>query len=467
MRSAVTAPIDDEPMPPERGRRWVVAVIVFLSLVAVGWMAWDRIAWRRFQAQVTRLRSAGEPVWETDFATPQVSDSENAAIVLRRAAAELVETDDQRAHATDDFFEPALTGAAVTALGRVCDANRVALEDIRRLDSMAVADFGPRASGDPESLKASLRGLNDLSEARALGQILEYAARRAHAVGDDAAAIGYIKDLLTVARVMGQRESEVAILTSAAIESLAAQEIQYECANLRVGDAPGEVRREEVKSLIVTLLDSDSRSVRMRRALAHERCYSVVAGTNKFTRELRHCDVHGGALSWSGSLLRNDAAIIDVAPYWIDFVSDRLARPYYLLAAARSLHFDLAGSTSPSPYAVPLRGARPYKLQELFGVNWVISMTPPEPSSGIFVPSRANAARNALAAVNLAARLYQIDHDGQMPATTASLVPQYLPRMPVGVTVPTVPAFIPLTKPVPVPATQPAPVPARTQPTTR
>jgi len=294
MRPAITAAIDDEPMPPSPGRRWGVAALVFVTLVIVAWSTWDRIAWHRFQAEVTRLRSAGEPVWETDFPSARVPDSENAALVLRRAAAEVVETLEQREHSMDDFFDPPLSPEAVEALGHALHANRVALDDARRMDSMVAADFGPTGSGDPASFEMSMAELDDLDGARSVAHLLVYAARHAHASGDDQAAIAYIKDILAVARSIGGREVVVHQLIATGIDAMAAQELESAAPDLRAGDLPGQARRADVGAIIADLLDAETGHKRMLRALAHERPNLVVSATPQFTWQVRHYKLKWG-----------------------------------------------------------------------------------------------------------------------------------------------------------------------------
>jgi hypothetical protein len=462
MRPAITAAIDDEPMPPARGRRWGVAAIVFAALVTIAWSAWDRIAWRRFQAEVTRLRSSGEHVWETDFAKPVVPDSENAAIVLRRAAAEVTETPEQREHAMDDFFEPGLSPEAVEALGRVLDANRHALDDARQLNSMTAAEWGTRLSGDPATFEAEASYFQDVNGARSLAQMLALAARHAHAAGDDRAAVAYIKDMLALGRVLDTRELEGAHLVAEGIEDMASQELEYSSPDLGSGNLTGQARRAEVSGLISDLLDAASRRARMQRALAHVRPLIVASGTSKFTQQVRHLDVSWGRLG-------GKAALVDVAPDWMDRAADRIARPFFLLNAARELRLfaEMAaikpGSAWPAMPAPLGSRAQPYRFQEMFGVNWVVSLSQPDPDYRFLRAQSANAYDTAHAAVNLAARLYQIDHHGQPPATVASLVPRYMSGLPAGVTLPPVPAYLTPKKPKAPPTTSPSTMPATTQ----
>jgi hypothetical protein len=467
MKPAITAAIDDEPMPPGRARRWGVAAIMFAALVIIAWSVWDRIAWRQFQAEVTRLRSAGEPVWETDFAGPVVPDSENAATVLRRAVAETVDTYEQREHQWDGFFEPELSPEAVKVLGRALEANRRALEDSRRLDSMTAVDWGPRWSNDPATFDAEASEVRDLHGASSVAQLLAYAARHAHAIGNDEAAVAYVKDMLAIARVVDTRELEIGHAVAQAIETMASQELEYASPGLCAGDLPGQARPAEMEAIIADLLDAGGRRARMRRAVAYDRPLIVVPGTSGFTRQARHFD-----LRW-GSPIGNGATVTHVAPAFVDSAADRVARPFFLLNAARELRLyaEMAaiepGDSWPTIPSSLASRARPYHIEEMFGVNWVVSLIQPDPDYGFLRAQSTNAYDTAHAAVSLAARLYQIDHDGQMPATVASLVPGYMAGLPAGVTLPPVPAYLTPKKPKAAPTTLPSTMPATTQTTTR
>ncbi len=53
-------------------------------------------------------------------------------MLLRRASEECVETPEQQSLEQGNFFEVPLTPEAVEALGHILEANRAALEDVRR-----------------------------------------------------------------------------------------------------------------------------------------------------------------------------------------------------------------------------------------------------------------------------------------------------------------------------------------------
>src|SRR4051794_20527508 len=91
-------------------RRWpwvLLALAVALLLVIVGghWI-WSAGSARRLKAQIAIYKAAGEPIELEDFAIVGVSDAENAAIDLRKAARSI----DKTTKASDEFdrLEPAL-----------------------------------------------------------------------------------------------------------------------------------------------------------------------------------------------------------------------------------------------------------------------------------------------------------------------------------------------------------------------
>src|SRR5213078_4683144 len=84
---AVTAPVEDEPLPPSHARRWTVCLLILIALLVGVRLWWGWVADRRLRAAVDDLRGRGEPVTDADFAEPALPDEQNAAFYLQRAAA--------------------------------------------------------------------------------------------------------------------------------------------------------------------------------------------------------------------------------------------------------------------------------------------------------------------------------------------------------------------------------------------
>src|SRR5947209_13159313 len=74
----------------------------------------------------------------------------------------------------------------------------------------------------------------------------------------------------------------------------------------------------------------------------------------------------------------------------------------------------------------------------MLGGRWILSLWEDQSLSGLFIFHRRGTSARVDAALSLATRLYQIDHGGQLPATTAALIPAYFPPVPKGVSVPNV-----------------------------
>lgn len=63
---------------------WAVAALL-LVLACVRWW-WGAYAHRQLQAEIDRIKAAGEPILLEDFVTPSIPDADNAAIPLTEAA---------------------------------------------------------------------------------------------------------------------------------------------------------------------------------------------------------------------------------------------------------------------------------------------------------------------------------------------------------------------------------------------
>ncbi len=88
--SSKGSPVPASPPVPPRFwwlKRVSVLVAVVLVLVGVSRWCWGVYAWGALQAEIDRLRAAGEPMDAADFDLSPVPDERNAAIPLKEAAA--------------------------------------------------------------------------------------------------------------------------------------------------------------------------------------------------------------------------------------------------------------------------------------------------------------------------------------------------------------------------------------------
>src|SRR3954466_10227851 len=91
----VTARLEDVP-----GARWrwlgkaifVIVCVVGIALL-FGWIAWDRLADRQYQAVIAQLRAEGFAVTPDDPAPPAIDPNKNGAVMLVAAAQQVKQVD--------------------------------------------------------------------------------------------------------------------------------------------------------------------------------------------------------------------------------------------------------------------------------------------------------------------------------------------------------------------------------------
>ena len=415
----VTAPVDDEPLPPYRFRlRHQMAVAFAVLALALGVRAWwGWYAQRRLDAAIAELRAKGEPVTEADFADPAVPDEQNAAFFIRRAASAFTQSERQREDERHEkFYVNPLSLEALASIGGLLHDNRQALADIRKSRGTRLVRW------DPPPLTADEEQRLDFARAIArehrLRDLLGYGVMHAIGTGNDAEAVERLRDMLFLADRCGRRGFITAHLLSIGIAARAAAEAQAIAAELRVGESRGAAKRGQVQALILELLDSNGARQNLLDSLRRERVLSV-----------GYAHVHPVAHRY-GRYDENGKLVFHSSPEWLNVPASFVARPYALLHAERSIRYhttlhDLLQAVD-EKFLPPSPRRKPNPQTGLFGVEWVCKCFEPGGLDRVAGVHQTAMSERAGAAVALAGRLFEL-HRGPRPASTAELIPTYIP----------------------------------------
>lgn len=415
---AVTAPVEDE-APPCRlwSRRRVLFLLTLLALpLAVRWW-WGGYAQRRLDAAIAELRARGEPVAEADFADPAVPDEQNAAFYLRRAAGRFVLTGQQREdEGREGFYVSPLSPEAVASIAGLLRDNRQALADVQKARAMPSVrwDSPPLTADDAQRWRFA----RAISREHRLRDLLRYGVMHARATGDHSEAVERLRDMLFLADRFGRRGFVTAHLLANGIAAGAAEEAAAVAAGMRVGESPGAATRGQVEGLIHDLLDADAAR---RNALESVRRERVLA--------IRYARVHS-VVHWYGRPDEHGEMVFVTSPQWLNVAVSWVTRPYALLHAERSLKYQTALydvlQSVDEKFQAPLPPRKPDPETGLFGVEWVTKCFGRDELDRVPGLHQAAMTQRAGAAVALASRLFELDH-GRPPASTAELVPRYVP----------------------------------------
>ncbi|KKL90434.1 hypothetical protein LCGC14_1904700, partial [marine sediment metagenome] len=247
-----------QPTRRTRRRKWPIWVAVGLVglclLLVIAWWSenskWDR----RIQAELDRYRAAGQPVYPRDFDPPPTSDDDNAALALKEAAAAIKLTTTQ-----DDLVgqvDPVIVADNLDEFRKIAEENSEVFELTHLARSLKGADWGYRLRSPTINVV-----LPDLSEQRPLARFLCSMAIYHHKTGDDTAAIEMLRDALAVGRIRRKTPFLISDLVAISIEAIVSSTIEGIVVDLNIHtdgsntpDAPSDVGREQIKSLIAELL---------------------------------------------------------------------------------------------------------------------------------------------------------------------------------------------------------------------
>ena len=405
-------------------RLTAAGVVLVLAMLGLR-LWWGHVADERLQAKIAEYRALGQPVLPEDFRREPIPDEENGAYWLKRAASQV--TPPRRPDANSDwpFVTLPVSSEELDRFSEALRINQQVLEMVRTARSRTATDWN--INWRTPAISILLHQLfPDVSAQRWLAKLTCAAARYHHQTGDDATSVEMLRDVLGIGR---HAESQGPTLNShlarIAFDSVAERAIKDVAPDLHVSDEPADAtgdtcpaRRAQVRALVSDLLDERLVHEVWAQCMYAERMFEVDTVLAVTNNRLSLAALAGMVGTGKGVL----PGLI-----W-------LVEPAWKLDAIRMMEYTTACAEAT---AAP---------------NWPAAQTllPPSirtPDSPVQVASRALSwilcpdldrtprthykwlAGRRTAAVELAVRLYEIDH-GHRPATLADLVPDYLPTVP-------------------------------------
>ncbi len=282
--SADPAALSPEAARPVPRRYWWLKRILLLwagliLLVALSRWWWGVHASRALQAEIDRLRAAGEPLEAKDFDLPPVPDEMNAAIPLREAAAIQAQLEAQKPRrprrlpgqpVTTMPEDPKLVQARAEGMARI----RELVHEARLRSSLNWGSL-PRGLGSSPQM--------DLMQFDAILQELQESAIASARAGDGSAACELLLDMLSLSqRVAAQRTLPAALLQNAG-SNMVCDALQQIFPDLRLAahNAPAMdgplIHRDRVTALMEQLLDDRPLREAMMWGIQSERMFQLDA----------------------------------------------------------------------------------------------------------------------------------------------------------------------------------------------
>jgi hypothetical protein len=382
--------VDSEPTIPFPPRFWwlkrivVIAVLFVLGMIALlKWWAWK--AEQRMTAEVARLRASGERVPIEDFQHPAVADADNAAMSLK-------------------------TAAALTKQNAVAGKSVPSRAPARLARFQSKADWGVTIQSPVSTVL-----LPGLSSQRQLTNELAINVAYEHAVQHDAEAIEILRDMLSQANRLHQDSPFlVSDLVGIGITRKTCETIRAIAHDLEVlkdekatTQPTGLASRQQVRMLIDDLLDDRAYRAGFQRAMQGERLFQYDTAMN--------------ASGFPAMGLPN------VGPWRPMYVLDAIRGMRHITqvqAAGAVADFQTSKARMPSQFKF-----MPGQSAASFITHFFSSLTTPALDRVVQLQFTGLAERR-VAALRLAIRLYQIDHDNQYPSRLEELVPRYIASLP-------------------------------------
>ena len=400
------------------GKPIVMVVLLILLLLALGHLLWRNAERRRFMAAVHRLQQAGEPVLLDDFNHPPTNDPNNPVPKWRAAARALgsvtIDTPLSRLQMTD--LDLPLTDREVALLRDVVNSNRTSLTD-------AAAAAGKPGWPDWDihfKEPIMLLPLPDLNPQRNVATLLRGAAMDAHQRGNDAEAVGRLRQLLALERAMYRYPSIVGHLVGVGIGATASDTLGKIAPDLRIGSSPDSGQPasvEQINRLMADLLDETAQREGQRYAFQYERM-TLIDMTMQFAHGKFDFAGSGGSTPSArpvGGYLMSPTIYADGQTI-LNIVAT-------VANAAQSSNWPSArAKLKLAPDPDRLAGARHFLLMSFAILRPAWDRTLQHEFKGL--------TDRRLTAMAVAFRWYATEHSGRLPDRLDDLVPKYLSAIP-------------------------------------
>jgi len=384
-----------------------------VSIPVVGHFGWGMCEQWRLVGRIEAMRSAGEPMWPEDFANRDLPDAQNAAADL--LAAEKFAHMDGRDGAWLSDLDPGrkLTPGEIVRLETLLKARQESLDRAKAAAGQNDAEWGIQIKSP-----VMMTLLPSLNKQRMLAHLLRAAAIAAHARGHDDEAIQWALVMQKQARFTSMQPALISHLVGLGIATMNADMLERWLPTLRIGADTGMARPDQIKALIVELMNDQAWSDNWRRAMQFERlseidgCFLFVDGT---------LDINGQALNAKPNIAAELAGQI-LAP--LAYADTRW------MIAATSQVMEVGSKTNyPAAIAaLPLEETSEGKPSDWW--HPLSRLIAPTMDRAVLTDFRARTTRHLLA-TGLALRWYAIDHQDQMPEKLEELAPKYLAAAPI------------------------------------
>jgi len=412
MNADMTAPSDqqterEDPYPRRFAvlKRSLLAAAIVVALVAGLRWWWGYEAQRRLDAFVNESHAAGRKVLIDDYATAQIQDSDNAAILLKRAYSQVKLTREQSDWESAYQSDLPLSGEDLQTIAEIQRANRSVYQDVREARDRQQADWGIRLRSP-----VAMVLLPHLNWVRRVEEMLAYTARYEHACGNDREAMELTRDMLCQARALEEGpDFLITHLVAMGSRRNAAKLVLEMAADLSIAtpgaDSGKQAQREQVYAIIGELLNE-------KATLASITC------------------------AWQAEQMAQLDEAHDFAnARGRDATLRKFFEPMFVLEAIENARIAsqteraMLASNYPEGSAIvskrqPTTASALYNTSRIMGGRYSMAL------GGRMRFDFANRAMCRGTAVALALRLYALDHGGHYPRTLAELTPRYLPEAP-------------------------------------
>lgn len=423
----------DEPATPYPPRyRWMKRLIVAYALVIgaiVGmWAAWDVWTSHRLEAEIARLRGLGQRVLAEDFASAPVPDDENAAMLYKKAIA-LTFTKAQDDFMTSVDWDVALTDEQRATLNTFPITFATNLQRARDARARNRSAWGM-------VYRTPLAGtvLPLLTPTRELALTQRVAAIAYHLDGNDAETMELVLDILHLEKMFSQDgrflidqflangfgfQAYDVIDQAAPDLSIDAPQPLLRNASTRPTTQPARpASRKQVEAVIAALMDEEQLAKGFANGLAGEQA-SIIDTTR-----------------WVAAGPNSPTPIFGGRGMPLEDVVYLIGRPMYRQSAIRSsARLSQRVAAAGAPNLPAMRALLPQGTPGSYGdtplkrSRDLLGRVFESGSDRAFVSHCRTLATRRAAAMKLAIRLYQFDHQGELPRTLEQ-VTAYLPKTP-------------------------------------
>ena len=389
---------------------------ILMCLIASPFLYLGHRADHLLRTQLAEYAQRGEPISAADLQRPTPPESENAAIDYIAAGA-MVDPPNSKAATEASWVALDLpwTADESAKIKAVLAESGPILERVRAAEHKDQADWGVKLSGP---LMRVL--LPQLSGQRELAGRIAMASLQAHVNHEDGQALHYLRNMIHQSRAIDRMVGETVIhIVAQGCRRATCSKIIQIAQELSIdADIPHSATRDQVKDLIVELLNEKPLQIGLRDSLWYDR--ASLADT--IDRLIAGRD---------GAAYSRIERTVEIPLNWL------FARPQLLTESRVGAQFYTEESeTAYQAIDLPMALANQHHLEELRSAG----------NPGLFhdldyslIYSHARwitedfqtRTESRAAAIILSLKLYSLDHAGQFPTQLADLVPAYLPSIPI------------------------------------